>query len=111
MPASPLVHEGAKIMCPHPPGEVKLTATDSRVKVGGKAVVTQSDPFPVSGCPAIGPGGNPQPCLQAKWTTVASKVTVGGKPVVLKNSNGLCEGSTSPGPPNIVQTQIKVKGK
>ena len=106
-----LLHEKAKLKCPHG-GEIQGTAASDKVKVDGKTVVTKDDTFSISGC-AFTVGPKPQPCVKAKWLKVSSKVKVGGKPVVLKDSSGLCEsGEKIPqGPPNVTSTQEKVEGK
>jgi len=101
-------------MCPHA-GTFSIVTSNSRVKAGGQFVVTQQDTFTISGCPFTfpSPANPPSPCVLAKWLVVATRVKVGGNFVVLKDSVALCQaGNQAPqGPPNVVVTQMKVKGQ
>jgi hypothetical protein len=105
------MHVGATTICPHG-GQVSIASTNTRVFVGRQLVATQSDTFTVSGCTFTVPPGKPQPCVMVKWLVAASRIMVGGKPAVLQNSIGLCQSAEQipQGPPNVVMTQIRVKG-
>ena len=63
-------------------------------------------------CPFTVPGKGPQPCVKVQWLVPALRVKVMGQQVLLQSSSGLCQsGEQIPqGPPNIVSTQIRVKG-
>jgi hypothetical protein len=106
-----LFEVGASAMCPHG-GQVKVTSTNTRVKVGGKPVALVADTFLVSGCAFTIPPGKPQPCMKVQWLTPATRVKVGGQAPILKTSNGLCQSADQipQGPPNVSSTQTKVKG-
>lgn len=104
-----LLTDGATITCPHA-AQTNIISSNGRVKAGGQAVATLSDTYLVSGCPFV--PVKPQPCLTIRWFVTATRIKVNGQPVLLQNSTGLC---FSPeqipnGPPNIVSTQVRVKG-
>ena len=101
-----ILHQGATVLCLHG-GQATPTAPNPRVKVSGQAVVTQSAPYSVAGCPFVPPGGN-GPCVTASWTTAAVRVKAGGMPVLLQDSQAVCA-PTGTGV-NIVVTQVRVKG-
>jgi hypothetical protein len=105
------MHVGATAICPHG-GQVSIASTNTRVLVGRQPVATQSDTFNVAGCAFTVPPGKPQPCVMVKWLVAATRIMVGGKPAVLQNSVGLCQSAEQipQGPPNVVMTQIRVKG-
>jgi hypothetical protein len=106
-----LMHVGASATCPHG-GQVSVNATNARVKVGGQPVAIVADACPVAGCAFTVPGPKPQPCVKVQWTGPATRVLVGGQPVILQASTGLCLSAEQmpQGPPNVVQTQTRVKG-
>jgi len=99
-------------MCPHS-GQFSIVTSNSKVKVNGQFAVTQQDTFSISGCPFMLPNGSPSPCVLAKWIVVATRVKIGGVFAVLKSSTALCQAGTQApqGPPNIVVTQMRVKGQ
>ena len=100
------------LMCPHS-GQFSIVTSNTKVKVDGQFAVTQQDTFNISGCPFTLPNGTPSPCVLAKWIVVATRVKIGGNFVVLKNSTALCQAGTQApqGPPNVVVTQMKVRGQ
>ena len=104
------LHVGAAINCPHG-GQVSVITLNNRVFVDKKPVATQSDSFLIAGCPFPGPAA-PHPCIVVKWLVPATRVLVNGQPVILKNSIGVCQSmdQTPQGPPNVITTQIRVKG-
>jgi hypothetical protein len=109
-----IFHVGASASCPHQ-GQVSVVSTNMRVKVGGQYAATMGDTFTVGGCPfqIPTPGGPvPQPCIRVQWLVTAMRVRVSGQAVILKTSSGLCLSATQipQGPPNIIQTQMRVKG-
>ena len=52
-----LLHEGASVMCIHPPGQATPTSFSMRVKVSGRAVVTQPTLYSIAGC-GLGASGS-----------------------------------------------------
>ncbi len=104
-----LVHVGATIMCPHG-GQVSIISTNTRVMVGSQPVATMGDTFTVAGCPFTIPGPTPQPCLTVQWLVPAMRVMINGQPAILQSSTGLCQSAVPQGPPNVVVTQLRVKG-
>lgn len=108
-----VLHVGATVLCPHA-GQVSAITTNTRVKVGGQFVVTIGDTFTVAGCPFTLPTvpPKPQPCVKVQWIVPATRVRVGGQFVLLQESSGICQSieQIPQGPPNVVMTQIRVKG-
>ena len=100
-----LLHQGATVICAHA-GQAQPTVPNPRVKVMGQPVVTQPNPFVVSGC---GLTGTPNPpCATAQWVTAATRVRVGGLPVLLQDSQATCIPTGTP--LTILVTQVRVKG-
>jgi len=105
-----LVQVGAKLLCPHG-GQVQITSINVRVKAGGQAVATVNDLYMVSGCPLQPPPAGPSPpCQKVQWMMGALRVKIGGQPALLQSAVGLCIPSIPPGPPQVVMTQLRVKG-
>jgi hypothetical protein len=106
-----LLHVGATLKCPHG-GQVLAIASNTRVRVEGQPVVTKTDTFTVTGCMYAMPNGILNPCVVVNWLVPATRVLVSGKPVLLSNSTGVCQSSdqTPQGPPNVVHSQVRVKG-
>ncbi len=101
-----LLHSGATVLCMHG-GQAQATAPNPRVKVSEQAVVTQSVPHSVVGCP-FNASGVPVPCVTAQWISASMRVKAGGLPVLLQDSQAVCA-------PNgtgvtIVATQMRVRG-
>jgi hypothetical protein len=110
-----LLDVGATIQCPHG-GSASTTSTNQRVKAGGQAVAIVNDTTTVSGCSfqiPVGAGTKPQPCMKVQWLVPATRVKIGGQPALLKDSQGLCQSAEQipQGPPNVVVTQLRVKGQ
>lgn len=106
-----LLHVGATIMCPHA-GQASITPSNTRVKVGGQLVATVNDLTTVAGCPFTVPPSKPQPCIKVQWLVPAVRVRVNGQPALLRSSTALCQSPEQipQGPPNVVVTQVRVKG-
>ena len=106
-----LYHVGATAMCPHA-GNVQVITSNTRVFVSQQPVATFADTYPIAGCPFTVPGPKPQPCIKVQWLVPASRVFVNGQPVILKTSTGICQSAEQipQGAPNVVMTQIRVKG-
>jgi hypothetical protein len=103
-----LLHQGASILCMHG-GQVQATAPNPRVTVGGQAVVCQTAPHTVAGCPFTTPAGSPLPCITAQWVTAATRVKVAGQPVLLQDSQAVCTPNGTG--VNILMTQTRVRGQ
>ena len=95
------------MLCAHG-GQAQPTTPFPRVKVGGQPVVTQPNPYTVSGCPFTTPAGSPLPCVTAQWSTGAVRVKAGGLPVLLQDSQAICTPNGTP--VTIAATQVRVKG-
>jgi len=109
--ATPVLNSSATILCTHG-GNVTIQASNTQVKAGGQPVLVLSDTFTVGGCPFTVPGPKPQPCVRIQWVVPAKRVRVNGTPVLLMDSTGLCQSAEQipQGPPNVVQTQMRVRG-
>lgn len=106
-----LMHVGATAICPHG-GQVSIISSNTRVMVSSQAVATVNDTYTVAGCAFTIPGPKPQPCVKVQWLVPATRVKVGGQPVILQASTGLCQSAEQipQGPPNVLVTQLRVKG-
>jgi hypothetical protein len=103
-----LLDEGSTINCEHS-GSAKPVATSLHVKVLGKAIVTQTSSYMVTGCSLMPPPPPPKPfCATATWTSGATKVKSDGAAVLLDDSQAVC--ATTGAGLQIVTTQTKVKG-
>jgi hypothetical protein len=100
-----LLHDNATVLCAHA-GQARPTLLNTRVKVAGKPIVTQPNPYTVSGCSLAGSGT--APCATAQWVTAAQRIRASGQPILLMDSQATC---TPTGTPlNILVTQTRVKG-
>lgn len=106
-----LQHVGITAMCPHG-GQATVTSTNTRVKAMGQFVALMDDIYTIAACPFIVPGPKPQPCVKVQWLVPAMRVKVMGKQVLLKSSIGICQSAEQipQGPPNVLMTQMRVKG-
>lgn len=105
--ANTVLHEGASVLCSHG-AESKPMMTDSRVKVDGQAVVTQSSTYTVSGCPFTS-GGSPMPCVTAQWLSASARVFASNQPLILNNSQSQTVPNATP--LTISSTQNKVSAQ
>ena len=101
-----LLHEGATVLCFHPPGQARPTTTSMRVKVSGRPVVMQPTLYSVTGCSLPPNAGGP--CATASWMSAAGRVRAEGRPVLLRSSQATCV-PTGTGV-NVIQTQMRVRG-
>jgi hypothetical protein len=101
-----LLHQGATVACAHQ-GRAQPMATDTKVKVGGQAVVTQANGYTVSGCTQPPPTSGNGPCATAQWTTAATKVSAGGVPVLLATSQATCVPTGTPLQSQSTQTKVQ----
>jgi hypothetical protein len=105
-----LLHVGATILCPHA-GQASIISTNTRVKVSGQPVAVLNDTTMIAGC-AFTVGTKPQPCIKVLWLVPAARVKVNGQPALLSTSSGLCQSAEQipQGPPQVVATQMRVRG-
>jgi hypothetical protein len=109
-----LVHVGALVTCPHPPGTITAIVSSPRVFVNGtQAVLGALDIPTVSGCtfqvPVPG-GTKPQPCVTVKLET-AKRVLVNGQPAAILTPAAVClpvEKTPPQGTPNSTPIQKRV---
>jgi len=101
-----LLHQGATVLCSHPPGQATPTAVISNVKVSGQPIVVQTAQYSIAGCALT--GTTAPPCATAQWITAATRVTAGGAPVLLQDSQSTCVPTGTP--LNVTLTQARVKG-
>ncbi len=101
---------GITAICPHS-GQISVVSTNTRVKAMGQYVAVMGDTYTVAGCPFM-VGTKPQPCVKVQWIVPAIRVKVMGKQVLLKGSTGICLSAEQipQGPPNVIVTQMRVKG-
>jgi hypothetical protein len=110
MPESVLPLNITTAICPHG-GQVSTSTSNQRVFVVGQPVLTQADTLTITGC-SFNVGGKPQPCSMLKWQVPATRILINGQYAILQNSGGLCQSAEQipQGPPNVCQTQVRVKG-
>ena len=110
MPGS-LLSISTTSICPHA-GKISIISTNARVLLGGQPAATAADTYLVAGCPFMAGPAKPQPCVLVKWLVPASRVKIGGKAAVLQTSSGICQSAEKipQGPPNIIATQVRVRG-
>lgn len=102
-----VITEQSTLGCLHG-GRVQLTASQSRLKVGGAAVLVEGDlaSKPLSACitpvqpPPPGPVSKPCMMVSSDSGGVSSKLKVGGKGVLLESHRGQTDGQVA----NVVQT-------
>lgn len=106
--AAPILEAGCSMMCPHG-GQVQVTASQFKVKLGGKPALLAGDTTTVAGC-AFAVGTKPQPCITVQWSMPATKVKIANQAPLLKTSIGLCKSAEGipQGPVQIVSCQTKV---
>ncbi len=106
-----LQHIGITAACPHG-GQVSVVSSNTRVKISGQYVAVVDDTYTVGGCPFVVPGPKPQPCIKIQWLVPATRVKVMGKPIILRSCTGICQSAEQipQGPPNVMMTQMRVKG-
>lgn len=101
-----LLHQGAIVQCQHA-GQAQPVTVESRVKVGGQAIVTQASSYTISACTLSSSGSTP--CASAQWVIAATRVKAGGQPVLLDNSQAVCT-PTGTGL-QVLVTQTRVLGQ
>lgn len=106
-----LLHMGATVLCSHG-GQGSPTSVSSRVRVDGQPAAKISTSWTVAGCPFTTPEPAPKPCVTIQFTTPAGRVRIEGEPAVLSTASGICTGPLGvQGAPNVVQQQMRVKGR
>lgn len=102
--------EGSEVKCIHG-GQVQFQASQTKLKVDGKAVIVQRDILAatVSGCPNTNTQAGQTPCL--KVTSIidgpSTNLRVDGQRVMLKTASGL----TNATPPEPVMWQVESAGQ
>lgn len=84
---TPILHEGATVVCPHAPGTTQAVASSTRVRVDGSAAVTITHAWTVTGCSFTPTAGR---CSVGSFTSGASRVRVEGQPVATTQSDSKC---------------------
>ena len=97
------------ILCPHGGTVVHVPTAYSNYKVSGLPPMRQADTYIVTGCPFMGPGGMPMPCMRVEWATASTNLIVCGSPVLLQTSSGICIGPAVTGPAMVVSHQMVVR--
>jgi hypothetical protein len=101
-----LLHFGATVQCAHA-GQAMPTVTNPRVTVSGQPIVTQPNPYTITGCP-FNVSGSPVPCVTAQWVSGATRILSNGMPVLLFDSQAICTPNGTP--LLIIATQTRVNG-
>ncbi len=108
-----LVHSGMTMTCPHGGTVTFLPAGPPGALVDGLPVTTLADQLTVVGCPA-----QPTPCVTVRWVNTG-QILVNGQPVLLQAApptpppvpgGGVCVGSATPLPPQVLAMQLSVTG-
>lgn len=101
-----LLHVGAIVVCAHT-GKAEATMPNTRVKVSNQQIVTQPEPYAITGCLEPPPTTGKGPCVTAQWTTAATRVKAGNQSVLLEDSQATCAPTGTP--VSILLTQKRVK--
>jgi uncharacterized Zn-binding protein involved in type VI secretion len=97
---TPILHEGATVVCPHLPSTTQAMTASSRVAVaGGQRVVTTAHGWTVMTC-NLSTTSTP-PCVSGKFSVGSSRVQVEGQPVATLQSTGTCK----PRPADVLSAQ------
>lgn len=101
-----VLNEDSEVTCAHT-GTATPTATDQRVKVDGKAVVTLATPYSIR-C-TLQPAPGVVPCATGQWLVGAGRVKASGQPVVLMTSSS----TSAPNglPLQVLKAQTRVRGQ
>lgn len=89
----------ADVRCEHPGGRVAVIASQTLVRVAGRAVVVGEDPVgrPVSGCPNLSAATKPCTTTLRVAEGHSTFVRVEGRPVVRADLAGLTDGTPAGG--------------
>jgi hypothetical protein len=99
-----ILHDGALVLCKHPPGNARPDQTDTRVTVSGRAVMTVVRTYTVTGC-ALNSTTSP-PCTTAVWLKGAERVFASGLAVAIDSGQSMCMPSGTPLEPVIFQQRV-----
>jgi hypothetical protein len=100
---SPLVEQGATVMCAHG-GQAQPTVPSPRVTLGGKAALTLTPPWTVSGCAFPPQSGGP--CVTAMWSVGTVRVTSMKQPLVVSSGTATCVPTGTPLTASVVQVRV-----
>jgi hypothetical protein len=98
-----ILHEGALVLCQHL-GTAQPDQTDTRVSVGGQAIMTLTRTYTVLNCGLNGTSS--PPCSKAMWVQGAERVTASGLPVAISTGQSLCTPSGTPLDPKQFQQRV-----
>jgi hypothetical protein len=102
--ADPLLHRDATVSCVHQ-GRAQPGSASTRVKVGGKPVVTMPVTYTVSACANPAQAGGP--CATALFSGPARRVRAGQMPVVLSTSSSTCAPTGTKLLVTVVQNRVR----
>jgi len=102
--AGHILHEGALVLCQHPPGDARPDQTDTRVAVSGQAVMTVARQYTITGC-ALESGNSP-PCKTGTWIKGAGRVFASGLAVAIDTGESLCATSGGRLDPKVFQKRV-----
>jgi hypothetical protein len=96
------------MLCPHG-GTATVVPSGPGALVNGMPIATLADQIVVAGCAAV------PPCAMVQWANT-SRVLINGVPMLTQAppppgpGNGVCVGSATPGPPQVMSMQLFVIG-
>ena len=99
-----ILTESSLVSCLHQ-GKAAPAAGFPRVKLGGSAVVLQSVPYTISGCPF--PPNSGGPCATGTWSSGSTRVKANNQPLALMATPGTCVPTGVP--MTATQTQSRVR--
>jgi hypothetical protein len=102
--AGNILHQGALVLCKHPPGSASPDQADPRVSVSGQPIMTVARRYTVIGC-ALN-GTTSPPCTTAAWLTGAERVLASGLPVAIPSGQSLCMPSAAILDPKTFQQRV-----
>ena len=99
-----IMHQGAFVLCEHPPGTATPTVVDARVSVSSQPVVTVFKPYTVSGC-NLSTSSGPF-CASGMWTQGAQRVFASGSPVAIDSGSSKCISTGTSLDPKLFQKRV-----
>ncbi|MBI4538142.1 MAG: hypothetical protein HY704_01360 [Gemmatimonadetes bacterium] len=106
-----LITEDALLMCAHPPGKVKIEATERLVTIEGRRVLVETDPEgrAIVSCPNFNPPAGIRPCTRTLrvQTGYSGLLRIEGRRVCLDTVRGFTDGT----PPGTVRYGVTVPGQ
>lgn len=96
---SPILHQGATVLCSHG-GQAAPTTASPKVFVSGMPIVTITTTYSISGCPFA------PPCVTGQWIVGSGRVLSDGQPVAIMSGVSICAPSDAPMAPVQAQTLV-----